>query len=104
MGMLHLPPIADLPRNFQEVENTETKLAILETIRTIAVRLENHISPFTDQIVSILPGLWEASGEEHLLKQAILTILSTLVGAMKGQSQRVGNPPSKFSSITPIYF
>ncbi|TVY39795.1 Importin [Lachnellula subtilissima] len=72
----------------QEVENTETKMAILETIRVIAVRLENNISPFADQIVSILPGLWEASGEEHLLKQAILTLLSTLVMAMKEQAQR----------------
>ena len=72
----------------QEVENTETKLAILETIRVIAVRLELHIVPFADHIVSILPGLWEASGEEHLLKQAILTLLSTLVAAMKDQAQR----------------
>lgn len=72
----------------QEVENTETKMAILDTIRVIAVRLENHISPFADQIVSILPGLWEASGEEHLLKQAILTLMSTLVTAMKDEAQR----------------
>lgn len=72
----------------QEVENTETKMAVLETIRIVAVRLEQHIVPFTDHIVSILPGLWEASGEEHLLKQAILTLLSTLVAAMKDQAQR----------------
>jgi hypothetical protein len=72
----------------QEVESTETRLAILDTIRSIAVRLEHHISPFADQIVSILPGLWEASGDEHLLKQAILTLLSTLIASMKDQSQR----------------
>ncbi|PVH87132.1 ARM repeat-containing protein [Cadophora sp. DSE1049] len=72
----------------QEVENTETKMAILDTIRMIAVRLESHISPFADQIVSTLPGLWEASGEEHLLKQAILTLMSTLVTAMKEAAQR----------------
>ncbi|KAF7934561.1 hypothetical protein EAE99_003011 [Botrytis elliptica] len=72
----------------QEVENTETKLVILETIRMIAIRLETHVSPYADQIVSILPGLWEASGEEHLLKQAILTIMSTLVSCMQGQSER----------------
>lgn len=71
-----------------EVENTETKMAILDTIRMIAVRLEKHISPFGDQIVSILPGLWDASGEEHLMKQAILTLLSTLVTAMKEESKR----------------
>ena len=72
----------------QEVENTETKMAVLETIRVIAVRLEQQIVPYADHIVSILPGLWEASGEEHLLKQAILTLLSTLVAAMKSEANR----------------
>lgn len=72
----------------QEVENTETKMVILETIRMIALRLETHISPYADQIVSLLPALWEASGEEHLLKQKILTIMSTLVTCMQGQSER----------------
>lgn len=72
----------------QEVENTETKLAILETIRAISVRMETHISPFADQIVSLLPGLWEVSGEQHLLKQAILTLLATLVASMKEQAVR----------------
>ena len=72
----------------QEVENIETKLAILETIRSIAVRMETHICPFADQIVSILPPLWEASGEQHLLKQAILTLLATLVAAMKAEAVR----------------
>jgi len=72
----------------QDVSPTETKMAILETIRVISVRLEHHISPFADQIVSILPQLWEVSGEEHLMKQAILVLLSTLVAAMKDQSQR----------------
>jgi hypothetical protein len=72
----------------QEVENIETKLAILETIRSIAVRMETHITPFADQIVSILPPLWEASGEQHLLKQAILTLLTTLVAAMKADAVR----------------
>jgi hypothetical protein len=63
-------------------------MAVLETIRVISVRLEQHISPFADQIVSILPQLWEVSGEEHLMKQAILVLLSTMVAAMKDQSQR----------------
>ena len=66
-------------------------MAILETVRLIAVRLDNHVLPFTDQIVSILPGLWVASKEEHLLKQAILTLLSTLAMSMKDQSSRVSS-------------
>jgi hypothetical protein len=72
----------------QEVDPTETKMAILETIRAIATRMEYHIAPFADQIVALLPGLWDASGEEHLMKQSILTLLSTLVASMKDQSQR----------------
>lgn len=72
----------------QQVEQTETKMAILDTVRMVAVRLEQDIAPYADRIVAILPGLWEASGEEHLIKQAILTLLSQLVASMKDQSQR----------------
>jgi hypothetical protein len=72
----------------QEVEETEAKLPVLETIRSIVIRMEQNISPFADQLVSLLPGLWDASGEEHLMKQGILALLSALVPAMKEQSQR----------------
>jgi hypothetical protein len=71
-----------------EEVNTEIRMPILDTIRAIAVRLEHRISQFADEIVSILPSLWEGSGEEHLIKQAILTLMSTLVTAMKGNAQR----------------
>lgn len=80
--------LSQLMRLIQDVSLTETKMAVLEIIRVISVRLEHHISPLADQIVSILPQLWEVSGEEHLMKQAILVLLSTLVAAMKDQSQR----------------
>ena len=69
-----------------EVDLTETKMALLNTISVAVERLDHHISPFTSSIVSMLPPLWEASGEEHLMKQAILTILARLVNAMKAQS------------------
>lgn len=72
----------------QAVENTETKMAILDTLRSIATRMDKLIAPFADQIVNLLPGLWEASGEEHLMKQAILSLLSTLVTAMKQEALR----------------
>ncbi|KAK6440066.1 hypothetical protein LTR95_003712 [Oleoguttula sp. CCFEE 5521] len=69
-----------------EVESTETKMALLNTISVIVERLERHITPFAERIVSLLPPLWEQSGEEHLMKQAILTILARLVAAMKADS------------------
>ncbi|KAN0093757.1 ARM repeat-containing protein [Hyaloscypha variabilis] len=71
-----------------EEVSTEIRMPILDTIRAIAVRLEHRISQFADEIVSILPSLWESSGEEHLIKQAILTLMSTLVAAMKEQASR----------------
>lgn len=71
-----------------EEVSTEIRMPILDTIRAIAVRLEHRISQFADGIVSILPSLWESSGEEHLIKQAILTLMSTLVASMKEQAQR----------------
>lgn len=80
--------LTHLMRLIQDVEHTDTKMIVLETIRVISVRLEHHISPFADQIVSLLPQLWEVSGDEHLIKQAIFVLLSTLVAAMKNLSQR----------------
>lgn len=69
-----------------EVELSETKMALLNTISVVVERLEHHISPFANSIVSLLPPLWDQSGEEHLMKQAILTILARLINAMKAES------------------
>ena len=75
-----------LMRLIGEVELTETKMALLNTISVVVERLDHDIAPFAESIVSMLPPLWEASGEEHLMKQAILTILARLVNAMKADS------------------
>ncbi|KAI9847676.1 MAG: hypothetical protein M1837_001924 [Sclerophora amabilis] len=72
----------------EEVEGTETKLALLNTVSIVVERMEHEISPYAENIVSLLPPLWEQSGEEHLLKQAILTILTRLINAMKQESRR----------------
>lgn len=69
-----------------EAELTETKMALLNTISVIVERLEHHITPYAESIITLLPPLWEQSGEEHLMKQAILTILARLVNAMKAAS------------------
>ena len=70
----------------QEVELTETKMTLLNTISVVVERLEHHVAPYAEQIITLLPPLWEQSGEEHLMKQAILTILARLVNAMKSAS------------------
>ena len=72
----------------EEVDLPETKMALLNTISVIVVRMEHHISPFADQIISLLPPLWSQAGEEYLMKQSILTILAALITAMKDESRR----------------
>ncbi|KAK3393703.1 armadillo-type protein [Podospora didyma] len=73
----------------QNVNNDETKLAILETTRLIVTRMESHVSHFGDAIMVTLPGLWESSGsEEYMIKQSVLAIMSALVMSMKATSQR----------------
>jgi hypothetical protein len=72
----------------RELSHTETQLAVLETIRVIFIRLEAQAAPFTDEIVSLLPDLWTSSGEEHLMKQAILTLLTNIIIATSVYSVR----------------
>lgn len=69
-----------------EVEQTETRMGLLDVIGDIVERLEYRIAPYAESIVRILPPLWDQTGDEHLFKQAILTILTKLVVAMKDKS------------------
>lgn len=50
--------------------------------------LTGQITPYADGIVGLLPPLWEQSGDEHLMKQAILVLLARLCNAMKAESRR----------------
>ncbi|KAF2013980.1 ARM repeat-containing protein [Aaosphaeria arxii CBS 175.79] len=71
----------------QEVELPETKMGLLSTISIVVERLEHHITPYANSIIALLPPLWEQSGDEHLMKQAILTLLARLTNAMKAESR-----------------
>lgn len=75
--------LSQLMSLIQEVELSETKLALLNTVSVLAERLEHHITPYADRIISLLPPLWDESGSEHLMKQAILAILTRLFVSMK---------------------
>ncbi|KAL2871094.1 putative importin 11 [Aspergillus lucknowensis] len=72
----------------QEVDLSETKMGLLDTVRMAVTRMEDNIAPYSDQILSLLPPLWEESGEEHLMKQAILTLLSSLIYSLKEESTK----------------
>jgi hypothetical protein len=78
--------LQDLMSLIQEVELPETKMGLLESVRVLVIKMEHHIAPFSDQILALLPPLWEQSGEEHLMKQAILTLISSLIHSLKQDS------------------
>ncbi|KAK8064903.1 importin 11 [Apiospora phragmitis] len=72
-----------------EVEVDETKLAILNTTKVIIERMETHVTSFADLIMSALPSIWASAGDlGFMMKQAVLTILQSLVMSMKTESQR----------------
>ena len=72
----------------EEVDLPETKLALLQTLRLIVVKMEALISPFGDQILRLLEPLWEQAADEYLVKQSILGILTALVISMQAGSQK----------------
>lgn len=79
-----------------ETELSETKMAVLETARVVVTKLEGHIEPYASGIMSMLPPLWAQSGEEHLMKQAILTMITALVNSLGKDSL------SYHSAILPV--
>ena len=72
----------------EEVDLPETKLAVLNSLHVLVVKMEHHIIPFGDQILGGLPPLWQAAGAELILKENIMAILTALVESMKDQSRR----------------
>ena len=72
----------------EEVDLSDTKMALLGTLNAIVIRMEHNVTPYTNGILSLLPPLWDQAGDEYLMKQAILGILSSLVSSMKGASQQ----------------
>ena len=88
-----LPFTADVLSQLSElihnIDADETKLAILESMRILVTRMETKVSQFGDQLMTVLPAVWEGSGtEEYMIKQAVIAIFAALVMSMGGDSQR----------------
>lgn len=86
-----------------ETELSETKMALLETVRIAVTRLEGEIQPYAPGIMSMLPPLWADSGEEHLMKQAILTMITAIVNSLGQKSLEYHEPilPLIHDSVQP---
>ncbi|KAM3515839.1 hypothetical protein MY11210_000610 [Beauveria gryllotalpidicola] len=73
----------------QNVAIDETKLAILESVRILVMRMEEQVAQFGDQLMTSLPKVWENSeSEEYMIKQHIIAIFAALVMSMGNESQR----------------
>ena len=73
----------------QAVENDETKLAVLDTMRTFIQRLETIAGQFSDGVMNALPGIWASeSADVYMIKQSVLSILSALIMALGSGSQK----------------
>lgn len=79
------PILESLMGLVQETELSETKMALMETVRVAVTKLENEIEPYASGIMSILPQLWAESGEEHLMKQNILTMITAIITSLGKQ-------------------
>lgn len=79
-----LPQIINL---LPDLAIEDTKQAIFETLRLCVQRMEEHVVPFADSIMNALPALWDAAGEAHMIKAAIIAVLSALVYSIGAESR-----------------
>lgn len=81
--------LRELVSLIQTIEIDETKLAIIETLRSLISRMDTSITRFSDLIMNALPGIWSSAGElGFMMKQAVLAILTSLAISMRVDSQR----------------
>ncbi|KAJ5894104.1 hypothetical protein N7495_005795 [Penicillium taxi] len=80
--------IGSLMLLIQETQLPETKLAMLETLRVVVLKMEHNIAPYSDQVISFLPTLWDESVDEILLRQGILNLMAALIHSLKENSAR----------------
>ncbi|KAF9097464.1 hypothetical protein BGX29_008072 [Mortierella sp. GBA35] len=69
-----------------EVEEPESRMKILSCMSMIVERMDEHIAPYSQQILEILPPLWNAATDQNLLQSAILVIMTKLIESLKSQS------------------
>ncbi|KAG0325424.1 Importin-11, partial [Podila humilis] len=75
-----------LKQVMSEVEEAESRMKLLSCMSIIVERMDEHIAPYAQQIIELLPPLWQAAADQNLLQSAILVIMTKLVESLKSQS------------------
>ncbi|KAF9586226.1 hypothetical protein BGW38_008319 [Lunasporangiospora selenospora] len=69
-----------------QVEEPDSRMRILSCMSMIVERMDEHITPYAQQIIELLPPLWQDAVDQNLLQSAILVIMTKLVESLKSQS------------------
>ena len=81
--------LTELLSLLRNVSVDETKLAILETTRSVIERMEARISHFSELIMAALQSVWDSAGDlNYMLKQSVMAILQALVVSMGADFQK----------------
>ncbi|KAF9916817.1 Importin-11 [Lobosporangium transversale] len=78
--------VLGLKKIMSEVEEPDTRMRVLNCMSMIVERMDEHIAPYAQQIIELLPPLWQAAADQNLLQSAILVIMTKLVESLKSQS------------------
>ncbi|KAI1312607.1 Importin-11 [Mortierella claussenii] len=78
--------VVGLKRIMGEVEEPDSRMRMLNCMSMIVERMDEHIAPYAQQIIELLPPLWQAAADQNLLQSAILVIMTKLVESLKSQS------------------
>ena len=69
-----------------KVENVDSKMTLLSTIRVALLQLDDKVEHFAADIMALLSQIWTNNPHEYLLHQTILSVLTALVAALKSKS------------------
>lgn len=76
-----------LVKCLEKSEEMETKMRILGTIGLICERMGVHTIPEIGGVLSMVPVEWQNSGDQHMIKVALLGLLNRIVLGLKGQAE-----------------
>lgn len=64
-----------------EVHSIESKISLLQVVSIIVEQVQSQIKPYLDNILALIPPLWDEETDNQLIKGVILQVLTNIVTA-----------------------
>lgn len=74
-----------------QVEEEETKVALLHLLSIFIERMHRVILPYVPTLMQYVPALWNQSNDEHMIRNSIIVALTKLVDTMGEDSVSIHN-------------